>query len=404
MDVQRADVDPAWPGAVAPPAWPAQGDEFLDRLLRALALARRPLAVVGGGLACSRAWSGLRRFLDMTGLPAVNSLMAVDALPSGHPLRVGMLGTYGLRVANLAVGRADLLLVLGSRLDIRQTGSDTAAWRGPRTIFQVDVDSGEIGQRVPVDQALAVDLGVFLERAGESVGRLYPRGWDDWLAEVHGLQEAFPDVAELGGIKGLNPNQVLHDLSRRSGPAAAFVVDVCQNQLWAAQSVELAEGQRFLTSGGMGAMGFALPAAIGAALAARRPVVMVAGDGGFQVNIQELQTVRRLGLPLKMVVLNNRCHGMVRQFQESYFDARHPGTYWGYSPPDFAAVAQAYGIKAGRAADPAGLAAGLEALWADPEAPALLEVEIDTFTNLYPKIAFGRPMTEMEPQARPVEL
>jgi acetolactate synthase-1/2/3 large subunit len=173
--------------------------------------------------------------------------------------------------------------------------------------------------------------------------------------------------------------------------------------MWAAQSLELAPGQRFLTSGGMGAMGFALPAAIGAACARPgRPVVMIAGDGGFQLNLQELQTVARNGLPIKMVVVDNGCHGMVRQFQQSYFEGRYQSTLWGYSAPDFAAVSRAYGIAAHTIAHPGEVPGGLDALWRDPEAPALLVVKVDTFANAYPKLAFGLPITEMEPQAVPM--
>jgi acetolactate synthase-1/2/3 large subunit len=232
-------------------------------------------------------------------------------------------------------------------------------------------------------------------------GREFPDR-DRWLAEIAALRRAWPDTAELRDVQGINPNQLMHLLA---GPAAAYVTDVGQHQMWAAQSLELSEGQRFITSGGMGAMGSGLPLAIGAALAnPGRPIVLIAGDGGFQLNIQELQTVVRNSLPLKIVVLNNRSHGMVRQFQETYFDQRYVSTLWGYSAPSFVAVAEAYGV-AGRAAQSAeDLGEAIEWLWADPKQPALLEVPIDQRANVYPKIAFGRPLTEMEPLVSPVAL
>lgn len=181
------------------------------------------------------------------------------------------------------------------------------------------------------------------------------------------------------------------------------MLDVGNHQMWAAQSLELGPGQRFLTSGGMGSMGFALPAAIGTALACPgQPVVMIAGDGGFQLNIQELQTVVGNRLPIKMVILNNQCYGMVRQFQQSYFEERYQSTYWGYSAPDFAQVAHAYGIASHTVDDISGVQHALEKMWNDPKAPFLLQVMINTFANAYPKIAFGRPITEMEPFAEPV--
>jgi acetolactate synthase-1/2/3 large subunit len=171
--------------------------------------------------------------------------------------------------------------------------------------------------------------------------------------------------------------------------------------MWAAQSLELRGDQRFLTSGGVGAMGFGLPAAIGTAVASDQPVVLIAGDGGFQLNIQELQTVVRNGLSLKMVVLDNKCYGMVRQFQQSYFGERYQSTYWGYSVPDFVDVARAYRVEAALARTAADVGPALDRMFRDPREPFLLHVEIDPLTNAYPKLAFGRPISEMEPFAKP---
>jgi acetolactate synthase I/II/III large subunit len=190
----------------------------------------------------------------------------------------------------------------------------------------------------------------------------------------------------------------MHQLSNQA--PAAYVADVGQHQMWAAQSLELGPRQRFLTSGGMGAMGSALPLGIGAAVASGDPVVVIAGDGGFQLNIQELQTVARNGLPLKLVILNNGCHGMVRQFQESYFDGRYQSTVWGYSAPSFVAVAAAYGIPGGEVREAADVAGAVEKMWA-AEGPYLLEAAIDLSANAYPKIAFGHPISEMEPFVAP---
>ena len=161
-----------------------------------------------------------------------------------------------------------------------------------------------------------------------------------------------------------------------------------------------------MTAGGMGAMGFSLPAAIGAAFSniVSKPIVVIAGDGGFQLNIQELQTIRRNNLPIKIVVLNNRAHGMVRQFQESYFEERYQSTIWGYSAPDFVRVAQAYNIAGSRIELPSDVPKGLQLLWQNIEEPYLLEVMIDTNANVYPKIAFGHPLTEMEPFVKPLAM
>ena len=403
MDIQRAEVPFADDRqAVKPMAGPAVTQSVLDDLIRALRNAERPLVLVGGGIRASRATDQIRELLTALGVPVVNSLMGVDVLPFSSDLRVGMIGSYGNRWANLAVGRADFLLVLGSRLDIRQTGSETEAFKADRVIFHVDCEPGEINNRIEGCTAILADLKEFAAAAlPVAVASDLPRR-TSWIEEIRALREAWPDTQELPGLSGINPNVLMHRLSSVSRSAAAFVADVGQHQMWAAQSLELLPDQRFLTSGGLGSMGFGLPAAIGASLAADgRPIVLVAGDGGFQNNIQELQTVARNELPIKMLIANNRSLGMVRQFQQSYFDSRYQSTVWGYSAPDFAAVASAYGIPSKGIETEKDADEALSWLLSSP-GPALLDVKISPEANTYPKIAFGRPITEMEPFATPV--
>jgi acetolactate synthase-1/2/3 large subunit len=410
MDVQRAEIVPPAPDApetvaeakdACPPPDPAAVREWFETLRRAA----RPLILAGGGIRSGWATAGFRDLARALRIPVVNSLMAVDVLPEDDPLRVGMIGSYGNRWANLAVGRSDCLLVLGSRLDVRQTGADTRSWKGDRTILHVDVEVGEMNNRVEDCSAIRAELRPFLEEAAELARAEEWPERAEWLAEIHALREQWPDTSEINDVPGINPNRFMHQLSELSSGAAAYLVDVGQHQMWAAQSLDLGPDQRFLTSGGMGSMGFALPAAVGAAFAAApRPVVVVAGDGGFQTNIQELQTIARNRLPVKMVVINNGCHGMVRQFQESYFEGRYQSTMWGYDAPDFARVAAAYGINALTVAREEDIPEALARLWSDPAAPALLQVMVDSHANAYPKIAFGRPMTEMEPYATPIDM
>jgi len=406
MDIQGAEIDAEIPSGPIPLLVPEPSFDGLGEILRDLADAERPLILAGGGVNAGRARDEVRRFAEAVGVPVVHSLMAVDVLPYRHPLRVGMIGTYGNRWANIALGSCDALLVLGSRLDIRQTGADVDAFKAGRTIHHVDVDPGELNNRVTGVCAVTGELSAFLAAAAEIAPSVAAGDHSGWIEAIAESRRTWPDTAELREIEGINPNVVMHELSARAPVApAAYAVDVGQHQMWAAQSLELDGGTRFLTSGGMGAMGSALPMALGAALAGGgRPVVMVAGDGAFQLNLQELETVRRNALPIKLVVLNNRCHGMVRQFQETYFDERYQSTLWGYSTPDFARVAQAYGLSAAAVSEPGDLVAAVERLWADPDEPYLLEVAIDTMANAYPKIAFGHPITEMEPFAKPVGL
>ena len=403
MDVQRAQVDAGTITRADVSEGEDVDEQLLQRMLRDLSAAERPLILAGGGIRAAGAIEPFRALVNQLGIPVVNSLLAVDVLPFDHPLRGGMIGSYGNRWNNLALGQSDFILVLGSRLDIRQTGSDTDAFKSSRVLYHVDMEAGEINNRVKGCQPVLTHLQPFFRGASRlASGRVFPDR-SIWLEKINSLRRDWPDTAESKDVRGINPNVFMHALSQASGRAAAFTVDVGQHQMWAAQSLELQSHQRFLTSGGMGAMGFALPAALGAAFAKpTTPVVMIAGDGGFQLNLQELQTIVRNRLPIKMVVLNNQCHGMVRQFQQSYFDEQYQSTYWGYSAPDFARVASAYGIAASTVQSPADLAAALELMWQDPAEPFLLQVMIDTFANAYPKIAFGHPLTEMEPLAKPI--
>jgi acetolactate synthase-1/2/3 large subunit len=384
---------------------PAIDNATWAELKRILSHAQRPLVLVGAGIRAGNALSPLHKLVEALGIPVVNSLLAVDVMPYDHPLRVGMIGSYANRWANHALACSDVLVVLGSRLDIRQTGNDTAFFKGNRVIVHVDCEPGEINNRIPGCIAIHSELKPFLEGALENMSASGRPEWVAWRAEIAALRDRFDDRLELGSIQGINPNIFMHQLSAVSKAAGAYVVDVGQHQMWAAQSIEVQADQRWLTSGGMGSMGFALPASIGAAVSvAPRPVVVIAGDGAFQCNLQELQTVVRNRLPVKIVVINNHCHGMVRQFQQSYFKEQYQSTLWGYNTPDFARVAQAFGIASCTVRNDSEIESGLHCLWEDPSAPALIEVVIDTFTNVYPKIAFGRPLTEMEPDAEPIAM
>ena len=370
-----------------------------EALFSLLSKSERPLILAGGGTRSHRTL--LRSFARAVQVPVVKTLLGLDAIAFNDPLHVGMIGSYGNRWANQALGRSDCLIVLGSRLDVRQTGSQTYAFRQGRDIFHVDCESGEINNRILGCYAAVTDLGSFLQAALDHPRCQAP--WNlraHWLDEIEQLRRKSPDTEESRGIPGINPNAFIHSLSRAMPSASAYIVDVGQNQMWAAQSLELGESQRFLTSGGMGSMGFALPAAIGAAsVDSARPIVVIAGDGGLQCNLQELQTLVRNRFPVKIVVLDNGCHGMVRQFQQSYFDRRYQSTLWGYSAPDFALVGKAFGLETHAIAEPSEVTDAMQWLCSTGMRPALLSVKIDTYANAYPKVAFGCPITEMEPLA-----
>ncbi len=404
MDVQGAEINGVAPIALTVEVLPTPPLKLFEDILCQLSVAQRPVVLVGGGIRSANAVHLLRQFVDIVQIPVVNSLLAVDVLPYQHPLRIGLLGTYGNRWTNLAVGRTDFLLVLGSRLDIRQTGSDVASFKADRVVYHVDIEESEINNRLKGCNPVLLHLHAFLTTLVELVSKRHWKERKDWISEIQDLRKKWPDTREGQDVIDINPNVFMHELSRYSKLASVYAVDVGNNQMWAAQSLELEPYQRFLTSGGMGAMGFALPAAVGASLATGKPVVMIAGDGGMQLNIQELETIAHHKLPIKMVILNNRSLGMVRQFQQSYFGERYPSTYWGYSAPDFAAVANAYKIESQTVTDCQSLQLALKKMWQNPQAPFLLQVFVDVSTNVYPKIAFGHPMTEMEPFAKPQKM
>ena len=387
---------------------PADMEAQFLRLRQAIASAQRPLLLMGWGCAayCNRAAS--RQVCELLGIPTVLSLMGVDVLPEDEPLRVGFIGSYGNRWANKALGESDLLVVMGSRLDIRQTGSDLSSFCEGKQIWQIDIDNAEMGVRIQPDTALCCSIqaaAALLKATAIPPTADAADSHQGWRHQIETLRSLYPPELEYKAEPlEANPVSLLKMLSLLVLHPCIYVTDVGQHQMWAAQSLAFGAGDRFLTSGGMGAMGFGLPAAIGAALARPdQPVVLISGDGSFQLNIQELQTVRRNDLNMKIILFNNNCHGMVRQFQESYFDGNVQSTVKGYSAPDFVAVGQAYGIPSSRLGPDANLAEALAALLAG-NGPALLEVPLSVQSKVYPKLAFGRRFGDMEPEASPVAM
>ena len=371
-------------------------DDFINKYINALKVSKKPLLLIGRGIRAAQASELFKKFIAKFQIPVVTSLLGVDVLPYTHPLRVGFIGTYGNRWANYALGSSDVLLVLGSRIDLRQTGADIEAFKQGKQIFHVDIDSAELNNRFTDTITLNTDLVTFFEEV-QKIDYSYCLPID-WNAEIKEKREAYNDILELKNVKGINPNRFMHQLSKISFKAKGFTTDVGNNQMWSAQSLELNGDQLFLSSGGMGAMGYSLPAAIGASIALnKQPMVCISGDGGFQINIQELETVKRNNLPIKIVILNNHCLGMIRQFQDSYFESRYQSTVWGYSAPDFTAISRAYGIDSFSIEKEEDINIGLNRMWEDANAPFLLNVNINIHTNVYPKMLFGNPLTKMEP-------
>ncbi len=409
MDMQRAEIEPGEIKIIERKKNTSTvlNDSFFQELKNDLEKSKRPLILAGRGVRASSSEKLFLTFLEKINIPLVTSLLGIDLLPYEHPLRIGFIGSYGNRWANMAIGHSDLIIVIGSRLDIRQTSANTADFKGNRTIYHIDCEEAEINNRVLGCKKVVADAEDFLNTANSFFSKnKISASYLPWSEELHALKKQWPDTNELKDrVKGINPNIFLHQLSKHSSEAKSFVADVGSHQMWTAQSLELTSDQTFITSGGMGAMGFALPASIGICLANKnKPVVCIAGDGGFQLNIQELQTIVRNNLPVKIVILNNRCLGMIRQFQDSYFNGRYQSTFWGYNAPNFEAIAKAYTINSCTVNDETEIESGLQQLWSEPNTPFLLQVMVDPHTNVYPKIAYGHPITEMEPFAKPIQI
>jgi acetolactate synthase-1/2/3 large subunit len=404
MNVQRENVNPGGLKKKEEKSSDLKLTQIED-LLENLRKAKRPLVLAGGGIRASQSTNLFREFIKLIRVPTVNSLMAVDSLPYEDPNRVGLIGTYGNRWANTALGNSDFLLVLGSRLDIRQTGNDTKSFGEARTIYHVDYDESEINNRITGCKPIVADLHDFLKTA-ISIAKKIPAGnINEWVKQINNWKDQWPDTLELHTNNSINPNSFLHQLSSYSPLASTYIADVGNNQMWAAQSIELRGNQKFITCGGMGSMGYALPAAIGATYATPgKPLVVISGDGGMQMNIQEFQTIIHHHYPIKIIVINNKSYGMVRQFQESYFESRLQSTYWGYSAPDFSHIAKAYGISSATVENQKDVIKSLEKMWVNPTEPYLLQVMIDPLINVYPKIAFGHPITDMEPFVKPNDM
>jgi acetolactate synthase-1/2/3 large subunit len=401
MNVQRAEIDPdALPAFLGTPEHLGEATGRPDPSVVAetagwLQASKRPVLLAGGGVRLGGATAELWRVAHRSGAPVAVTLMGLDAIPHDAPNFCGMVGAYGNRYSNLAVANADFLLVAGTRLDTRITGTrpDTFA-RGAR-IVHVDIDPNELGRKVRADRCVRADTRAFLGALADALPDRSDRPVA-WTAKIREWERKYPSTPPSPDGT-LDPNRFIRLLSEASGDDAIVCVDVGQHQMWVAQSFALREGQRALISGGMGAMGFALPAAVGACLASGgKESVVVAGDGGFQINIQELQTIVHHGLPVKMVVMNNRSLGMVRQFQETYFDGRLQSTVIGYSAPDFVKVARAYGIPASRTSTERGARRAVRRMFRE-KGPYLLEVELGQQTQVNPKLLVNRPIEDMFP-------
>jgi acetolactate synthase-1/2/3 large subunit len=351
---------------------------------RLITEAQRPLIMAGHGIVLSSAYNELRAFAEKTGIPVITTLLGISAFPESHPLHLGMPGMHGEVHVNRAIQQADLIVGVGLRFDDRVTGNLAGFARGAKVIH-IELDPSEIGKNVPVTVPLVGDAREILCQLIDAVP---PRTCEAWRDEIAGFMR--PRVESFRG--GLTPEGILEAIDQASGGHCSVVSDVGQHQMWVAKLFRYQRPNTHITSGGLGTMGFAVPAAMGVVLARPgEPVWAISGDGGFQMNMQEIATMVQEGIPVKMAVFNNGYLGMVRQWQQFFHGRRYSATpIWS---PDYVRLAEAYGIPAWRVETAGEVEQAVQAAL-DRPGPALIEFLIEQEANVYPMIPPGASLSE----------
>ena len=358
---------------------------------RAIRAAERPLIYVGGGVKIGQAVGALRAFAEATGIPSVSTLNALGSIATDAPGYLGMLGMHGTRAANEAVQTCDLLIVMGARFDDRATGklNEFAPEAG---VIHFDIDPAEISKLRTANVAVVGDIKPGIEALTERLG-VASLAIDPWIIRCASRAQRTAFRYDAPG-EGVYAPALLKRLSEMAGDDFVAACDVGQHQMWVAQHCRFTRPEAHLTSGGLGAMGYGLPAGLGAKLAdPAATVVTISGDGSFAMNIQELATLRRYGIALKIVLLDNSSLGLVRQWQELFFDGNYSEVDLSDNP-DFVLVAEAFGVEAFRISRREDVEAGLQRLLAAP-GPCLAHVLIDPRENVWPLVPPGKNNAEM---------
>jgi acetolactate synthase I/II/III large subunit len=398
VDLTRAEIDYQPVGDVRLPGYQptTEGNSKQIRLAaKALANARRPVVYAGGGVINADAAEELREFATSDRLPVTCTLMGLGAFPAPHDQWLGMLGMHGTRTANYAMDEADLILAVGARFDDRVTGKLSEF--APRAKFvHIDIDPAEISKNVPAHIPIVGDAKNVLTRLTAEYRALGPdpSRLAGWWERIEGWQAQHPLRYEDSADTEIKPQFLVEALYEATRGDCILSSDVGQHQMWAAQYFHFAKPRRWVNSGGLGTMGFGLPAAMGAAVGNDSvPSVLLTGDGSFQMNIQELATCREHGIPVKAVIMNNGYLGMVRQWQELFWDRRYSNVDMG-NWPDWVKLAEAYGATGVRLTDKTTLVADLQAAIETP-GPVVVDVRVTREENTYPMIPAGAAAREM---------
>ncbi|MEH8048090.1 acetolactate synthase 2 catalytic subunit [Gallibacterium anatis] len=386
-DVQFAKIE-RQPLVYPVPQPPSVEPSLLEQAKTLLQQAKRPVLYVGGGVGMADAVAELRHFVEITQIPSFSTIKGLGALPADNPYYMGMIGMHGTKAANYAAQESDLLLVLGARFDDRVTGK-LDSFAPTAKVIHVDADIAEINKLRRADVAIRGDMKQLLQQLA------MPLQIDAWRADVQRLKQQYDfTYAENSGDTLINPWWLLHTLSQKRDKNSVIATDVGQHQMWSAQHMQHFDPKNYLTSAGFGTMGFGLPAAVGAQKA--RPqdqVILITGDGSFMMNIQELGSIKRGKLPVKILLLDNQRLGMVRQWQTLFFRGRHSETILDDNP-DFLMLAQAFDIPGESIEKGSEVNDALDRLL-NTEGPYLLHVCIHENENVWPLVPPGAKNDEM---------
>jgi acetolactate synthase I/II/III large subunit len=398
QDLSRADIPYEPVTDVRLPGYQptTEGNQKQIRLAaKALANSRRPVIYAGGGVINANASAELTELATSDKFPVTCTVMGLGAFPAPHDQWLGMLGMHGTRAANYAMDEADLIIAIGARFDDRVTGKLSEF--APRAKFiHIDVDPAEISKNVPAHIPIVGDAKNIVPRLTAEYRALAPEPnrFDEWWSRIRTWQQRHPLQYEDSADSEIKPQYMIQALYEATGGDAIVASDVGQHQMWAAQYFSFREPRLWINSGGLGTMGFGLPAAMGAKVGCPdRTVVCIAGDGSVQMNIQELATCTQEDIPIKVFIMNNGYLGMVRQWQELFWDKRYSQVDMG-SWPDFVKLAEAYGATGLRFEDKKTLVSDMkEALATD--GPVLVDVRVTREENTYPMIPAGQPARNM---------
>ncbi len=373
--------------------YPKPSEEAIAKAAMLLNEAERPFVVFGQGITLSGAEKELKEFLHKGDIPAGSTLLGLSALPTDDPLFAGMIGMHGYIAPNIKTNECDVLVAVGMRFDDRVTGTVQSYARQAK-IIHIDIDPCEVGKIIPVDVSIIGDAKAVLRELTAKIAR---HDHKEWIAsfenclEVEKEKVIYPEVHPKEGW--IKMGEVVDAVAEATKGNAVVVTDVGQNQMIAARYSKFTGGRSFISSGGLGTMGFGLPAAIGAKIgAAEKTVCLFVGDGGIQMTIEELGTIMQEKTGVKIFILNNNWLGNVRQWQELFFNKRYSQTRM--QNPDYGAIASAYGIRCAIVEKREDLAGAVEEMLSD-DAPAILDIHVEEEDNVMPMVAPGKPITNI---------